>query len=190
MILILKKILNERASRKTYHMSPVQFALQLIQPDYLTECITNWATNSSCTHRITNALHSRTHLLGHLLTPPLPLPPPLVPRNGSLKDGIRTLAINTIGRGRGEWPKNITDVFLETRSYQWTRAGERYAWSLALPDLRYTFPKCLTSSHGKGNARSAALIIRACLQANFELSWAAFWTTVACNLIPRSFHCS
>ena len=178
MILILKKILNERASRKTYHMSPVQFALQLIPPDYLTECITNWATNSSCTHRITNALHSRTHLLGHLLTPSL------VPRNGSLKDGVRTLAINTIGGG------GITNVFLETRSYQWTRAGERYAWSLALPDLRYTFPKCLTSSHGKGNARSAALIIRACLQANFELSWAAFWTTVACNLIPRSFHCS
>ena len=93
MILILKKILNERASRKTYHMSPVQFALQLIPPDYPTECT----------------------FVG---TPTDPTPPPLVPRNGSLKDGIRTLAINTIGRGGGEWPKNIIDVFLETRSYQ------------------------------------------------------------------------
>lgn len=134
MILILKKILNERASRKTYHMSPVQFALQLIPPDYLTECITNWATNSSCTHRITNALHSRTHLLEHLLTPPLP-PPPLVPRNGSLKDGIRTLAINTIGRGGGGMAKERAS---------WREVCEEFSTArppVDLSEMSYLFPR-------------------------------------------------
>ena len=144
MILILKKILNERASRKTYHMSPVQFALQLIPPDYLTECITNWATNSSCTHRITNALHFRTHLLGHLLT----RPPPLVPRNGSLKDGVRTLAINTIGRGGGGMAKEhhrrlSGDAFLPMNA-SWREVCEEFSTArppVDLSEMSYLFPR-------------------------------------------------
>ena len=138
MILILKKILNERASRKTYHMSPVQFALQLIPPDYPTECITNWATNSSCTHRITNALHSRTHWLGHLLTPSL------VPRNGSLKDGVRTLAINTIGRGGGGNHKRLSgDAFLPMNA-SWREVCEEFSTArppVDLSEMSYLFPR-------------------------------------------------
>ena len=84
------------------------------------------------------------HLLGHLLTRP---PPPLVPRNGSLKDGIRTLAINTIGRGGGmakEHHRRLSgDAFLPMNA-SWREVCEEFSTArppVDLSEMSYLFPR-------------------------------------------------